>query len=263
MSDSTDQFVPVDLPSKMAPYEEKEFFLRPLLTGEVKRLKPAILNGNAYGILDILAGAMKPLKPDDLTDGDMWFVAAWLRLNTFPRIPLAKDWACPECGHANTYNVSLSSMTLEELPDEYAEPVEFELITGRKLNLRLPRAGDARVIRTYLKKLKGGDPSQDDIDAAEVAIMIRRDGSLEDRIKFVDDELTAEELIDIDTFKSHFSHGLPTLVTDTCKGCGHVNNRVRMTFRVHDIIPLSGTRRRIDDSVQFGKAPESDTDGQD
>lgn len=260
MSDTTEQFVPVDLPSKMAPYEEKEFFVRPLLTGEVKRLKPAILKGEAYAVLDIMKGAMRPHTPDELTDGDIWFVAAWLRLNTFPNIPLIRNWTCPKCRHENQFEVKLAELQLEELPSQYQEPVSYTLSSGRKLALRLPRAGDARKVREYLMKLKNDEPDEALMESAIVAIMIQNGESLEDRIEFVERELTAEELVDIDDFKLHFSHGLPSQVTDTCRGCGHENDRVRMSFRVYDLVPLGGSGRNIDNAIQFGTPPASADD---
>lgn len=254
-----DGFIPIDLPSKFLPYREKELFVRPLKTAEVKRLTPIIRSGKLGGLLDVLAPVVRPVRITDLTLGDFWYVAAWLRLNTFKNSPLHREWTCqePSCRAKNTHEIDLSEHPIAELPAEYREPALLKLPSGMQLPVRYPRIGDSRIAESFVKTVEGKDlVGEEDTALAELALTIMNGKDLPDNIKLLEG-LEPEDVLYLEEFQRDFSHGLESIVKVQCGGCGSFQE-IRIWFHVTDLVPAAGARGRTRDSVCFGESAASE-----
>jgi len=247
----------LDLPSGFSPYDFKELYVRPLTVLEVKKLQP-IINGKATGIslANAISGAAS-MRLDQLTFGDFWFVSAWLRLNTFPNAPFGMKWTCPKCGRANVTNLDLASLDIVELAEEYKEPATVTLPNGEKVPLRLNRVEHQDLVEDFAKALhKTDSPTEEEMFIPSLAITVANGQSLFSNVELLSsDKYTPEDLNIIASFQDTFSHGLPRYTSATCGGeggCDSNVNRLRLDFRIHDIVPVNGYRGYLRDNIQFG-----------
>ena len=77
----------------------------------------------------------------DMLPADVHFLLIKLRIHTFgPEYPVAAR--CPECNKKIETEVNLDDLTIHELPDDFAEPIEIKMHNGDTLGIRLLRDKD-------------------------------------------------------------------------------------------------------------------------
>lgn len=246
----------IDLPSKFIPYAEKELWVRPFNIGEVKKLQPILRGASKLGILDLLKGVIS-IDPKDLLQGDFWFILAWLRINTFRNAPIGLDWVCPSCGNHNTLNYDPLTAEIIELDSNYKEPAKLSLPSGQVIPVRLSRMGDEIKARDYVKTVLNKtdlELTAEDLFIPELAMTICDGQSFDKRIKLLE-SLEPEDLMIVKDFEQVYTCGLKLLTTDKCSEevCGFVNDKIRLVFRVEDLIPEGGYRDYIRNAVRFSE----------
>lgn len=274
-------FTGIKLPSRGIPYRNlSKLEVRPMTVPEVKRARSVIEGTTEVTMAEVLKSVSRPLAPADLTFGDFEYLCLWLRVNTFPHAPYIHSWTCPVCGHENTLVIDPLRIECEELPVEFREPAILRLPnSGLEIPLRLSRVGDNYVIERFLKGLyPGGDWPEDEHWLAELAMTIDNGKKIQDNIEILR-PLHPEDVAVIDEFQTAFNHGFPDTFTDTCAGkieteealaiskrikldrkrgdtCGFENKRIHITFRLSDLVPMSGYAGYIRNAVRFGSSAE-------
>lgn len=144
----------VTLPSRGILYENipDKFTLRMITTSEEK-----YLYGSSNNVFDkVLKNCIvepKNLNLDDLLPADELFLVFQLRIHTYgPEYRVSGT--CPKCGEKHTYTINLDDAECYYLPEDFVEPLEFELpVTKSKLSIRLLRKKDFESVRNKAKKL--------------------------------------------------------------------------------------------------------------
>ena len=260
----------IPLPSEFRPYSFSELRVRPLRVDEVKRLRISLETMDFPAFYSILGKAMS-VSPLTLTHGDFWYVAAWMRINTFPNVPYTVTWDCPSCGQSTSGTFDLDGLEVEELDEEYREPVYLTLPSGKKVQLRLYRVGDELAVRDYLKKvrklknLQGVNTWLEDIAQS----IVDKETTLKERVaQLQDGTYTTDDVAYLDEFQGLYPHGLPDTITMSCNQiredteevCGFENDQIRFRFHVLHILPSRIDRRHLKNAVVFGSESEHVSD---
>lgn len=84
-----------DLPTGFAPYEFKRLYVREFSVAELKLLYQG-MHSRVRPIEHTFRAIQRCISVPvlDLTDGDLEFVMAWLRLHSYPKAPLQVSWTC-------------------------------------------------------------------------------------------------------------------------------------------------------------------------
>jgi hypothetical protein len=254
---SSDPWDSITLPSKFKPYKEDECIIRPLKTGEVRKVEALVAGRSELSIVDIVKDAVK-LDVNKLTLGDFWYILSWLRINTYKNYPFLIEWACPN-SHKNTLNIEFSKLKIGELPDEFEEPIQLKISDTVTLPMRLPRVGDEKIVANYLKKTSiKSAPTPEDEEQASQAIQIDNGRSLYENIELLktieDSPDGPEAIMKIEALNIEFQHGLPRFLEDTCKECEYHADDIHFSFRFTDLAPSRTVSKNIRSSVSFGKA---------
>ena len=225
---------------------------------EVKNLRAALSDGTEVNARK-LALAITPAFSQDisqLTFGDFWVAAAWLRVNSFSNNPLIIVWECPQCQSNNKTQFDFTSIELNELPDDYKEPAAVALpISKDVVQLRLSRLKDETRVLDFLKDyIVGRDPSPGDVWLGDIAATISNK-RLSDAYEYVTD-LEPSDVLHIEQYQDMFHHGLPDRISATCDkkdgGCGYVTERLRFNFLAYDILPGRIPKDNYRETISFG-----------
>lgn len=84
-----------DLPTDFAPYDFDELYIREFTVEDLKLVHMG-MRGRVRPLSHILRAIQLCITEDVevLTDGDLEFIMAWLRLNSYPKGPLLVNWTC-------------------------------------------------------------------------------------------------------------------------------------------------------------------------
>lgn len=82
-----------DLPSGFHYYQEKELYVRPFSLAELSLIHRGRSTDNLRHILRAVDMVIS-MPVQCLLDGDLEFIMAWLRLNSYPDSPLMVNWLC-------------------------------------------------------------------------------------------------------------------------------------------------------------------------
>lgn len=250
------QFVPVDLPTEGRVYPAKTIEVRAFTVEEVKRLQPILKRNDVSKMLTLLNECVRGIDVRDLTTGDLWYLLAYLRVNTFQHTPLLRAWVCPKkaCRATNTMEVVLPELKIVPLPPEFVEPAYLHLdVCDKDVPLRLRRAGSAVKAEEYLATLHNRAPTEDEVVEVELAMTIATTPDFPDLTSKIDflRTLDPEDYLLLQDFQSAYSHGIPNQIPGKCKECGHETNRVHMYFHPGELIPSGASRDRVRNAVHF------------
>ena len=232
----------VKLPSNCQCYPFDKLMARPLKTAEVKNLRALILGDSTMSLASALAPAFSS-NPGQLTHGDFWVAAAWLRANTFQSSPLTVQWECNACNHENKTVVDLENIEVLNLDSEYREPGIMTLpVSGDEIKLRLFRVDDETRVTSYLEGMSpDGKVNPSDRWICELAATIY-DKQIHPAYEYCK-RLDPNDLLFIEQFQSEFAHGFPRTIKGECendvggKRCGFVASHIRFSFRPLDTLP--------------------------
>lgn len=233
----------IKLPSRYIPYAVKEIKVKPLTNADIKVLISAEQEGVTTTVIDVFRRRVEGVTLEELTVGDFWYIMYWVRYNTFIDQPMPVPWVCPEhaCSTKNTSSLTEADLTTIELPEDFAEPFVLPLSGERgELRIRLPRFGDDAAADEYLvKKAKLQDASKGIkrenyyIDAGDKVFAMTaltlehtlnpvtgQPMTLDERFKFVMDELTPNDIYNLGKRMKAFDHGVQNVATFKCEGCG-------------------------------------------
>jgi hypothetical protein len=96
-----------DLPTSFKLYEFKSILARPFTLNELYILSAGT---RVKSVLHVLRAAQMVVSCDinDLTEGDLLYVLAWIRKNSYPESPVNATWVCANTILTDQYNSVLS-----------------------------------------------------------------------------------------------------------------------------------------------------------
>ena len=145
----------VTLPSKGLLYEgiSPEFTLRSMGVAEEKMI---FGSSNANAVQRALRSCIvepKNIDFDEMLSADEHFLLMKWRIHTFgPEYHISGK--CPECGKKAEYDINLDDLFINELKDDFKEPIEITLIDSKdKLEVRLLRNSDIDAVERQAKRM--------------------------------------------------------------------------------------------------------------
>ncbi len=245
--------VKVGLPSRGIPYQEimkgDEVLIRPPSFGEVKFI--AQMNSSSFEehLTTILSRLLLEPKIDPwlLTNGDRSFLHLWVRAQIDPFYYL--QIVCPECSHVDQeYPLSLDSIPLIVLNQDYQGPVELELpVSKKKVVVRLDTGQDEREVQEWEEK------GLDKWASRVSSIIVSAEGkalSFKERYDWLDDPaLPPSDGLFIREFLSWCFHGPDyTSCPLKCRKCGEAGS-FRLPFRPEFYLPTVQYKGIVRDAV--------------
>lgn len=220
----------VNLPSKCLTYPELDpnKILLCQLTGEEERILSEVSTSNFdRKILEVLGNVLKGIEPERLTLGDRLYILVWQAMNCFSDV-LPVTYICLNCENKVEVKTKFSTMEFSYLPDEYVEPVEKQLPSGKKVKLRLLTAGDEANAVDYENKGKDGW-------VYRYASSIVDEQDIVKRMMFYRD-LSIKDTTAIRSFQDQYAHGPDMRVQAVCPRCGQ-EEIVSIPFRIEFLFP--------------------------
>ncbi len=129
-----------DLPSGFFIYPEvKPIYIRPFSISELSLLHRGRATANISHILRAM-DLVVSCDIYDLTDGDIEFIAAWLRLNSYPETPLLVTWTCNKTNVVHKHDKSfytgvvttVLNMKLKGLEHEVCDTENKEIVRNNR-----------------------------------------------------------------------------------------------------------------------------------
>lgn len=146
-----------ELPSRGFLYEEieGEVTLRNMKAKEEK-----MLLGSTKGAIDRVIGSCV-IEPENLSLGkllipDKYFLLMKLRILSYGSIyHNTKRCPNPACGEKNDFKIDLDEMIINEMDEDFIEPIEFELpMSNDVVGIKILRDKDNKKVQKKAKRLK-------------------------------------------------------------------------------------------------------------
>lgn len=223
----------VTLPSNGKIYPIKDVTLQNMTISEEKFLYGS---SSESAIDSILNNCIVDRKFDvgDLIVPDKHFLLVQLRVLTYGEdYPVDLDCQNPKCGKKFTHNIKLSSLEIDELPDNFKEPFTCKLpVNGDELELHIPRS---REVKRY-EELAERKSDKFELNIDEVSYIfntmlgidrVNGDDMVEDELYSYISELHAKDSSYIKHIFSKIKVGYNVRLSAKCPYCGKLT-----TFRL-------------------------------
>jgi len=225
-----DNYVPIRLPSKCLPYEgvnpddvkirayqgRDEIFLAEITPINIEQK-----------FLQVLNNVLRGIDPQKLTLGDRLYIIVWECINSYTEIVRVKD-ICSYCFKEAEFSVDLRELEVIELPDNYKQPYEVKLPSGKVVHLRLLTVKDEIEAQNFER---GNDSSF----LYKLARSIVDDRNVLERMRDLEN-MSAKDITVIRAFHEKFYHGPEMKAKVKCPNCGE-EDEISVPFRLDFIFP--------------------------
>jgi len=241
-------YVNISLPSNFHFYDFKTLSIRPLKAKEILKIYKASRTNSFL----MLVQAIAPCIDKDimkLTIGDFWSVMYWLKLNSFTKSPIQVTWECRDEKHIEQVNAgTLEPKSLNNHDIINKTLIEEVQLDTDKLDAALLSLGV--ISRFKLNPSTIGDTCEA-VDLMDAKVIEENDDfftkyaahlhpdhgiKLKDRYDKALDELTPDDMIDIDVYADLIKHGINEQVKVKCKECGALRE-VAISLNALDFLP--------------------------
>jgi len=225
-----DNYVPIKLPSKCLTYEEvnlSDVKIRAYQGRDEVFLAEITPVNIEQKFLQVLNNIFKGVDPEQLTLGDRLYIIVWECINSYTELVKVKT-LCSHCLREVEVSVDLRELKVIELPDDYKQPYEVELPSGKVINLRLLTIKDEIEIQNFEK-------NNDSSFLYRLARSIVSDKNVIQRMIELEG-MSAKDIMVIRAFHEKFYHGPDMNTTFKCPLCGE-EDEVVVPFRLDFIFP--------------------------
>lgn len=164
------------------------------------------------------------VSPGDILVCDELYILAWLREQTFTKVPLIVDYACDRCNHYHTDKVvTLSDLIIFNIPEHITDPISCKLpVSGDEVKIRLMRRKDKMRIINHIREndsLRVLGP--DDTKIYELASVLYGMG-MTDAVEYLEN-LDPHDFAVINNFHSKLNFGFTQTAFMKCEKeeCGY------------------------------------------
>lgn len=226
------------LPTGFAPYPFKQLLIRQFVVAELQLLHHA-MHSKDRPYFHIIRAVQLATSVDVslLTDGDFEYLMAWLRMHSFPQVPLQVSWKCQQyiwaheednhigdpdmdpntaalkgykreaCAHANVEIVKNAQPMVHEL-NEWKREIPYA-------DIDFPRVNTLSDFNDYVEETKWM------LHMAEVARWVKSGKTFAAKLAYLyaqpDNELY-ERILKV---RDRYHHGITEKMTLNCKMCNH------------------------------------------
>jgi hypothetical protein len=246
-----------DLPSGFIPYSEKELWIRPFALTELSLIHQGRSTNSIHPILRAIDFVIS-MNVFDLTDGDLEFIMAWLRLKSYPDTPITVNWLCNKrnlvqsdgsfyetkepssipkhkykelglhietCDTENNELVYNAETTIHHLDDEFKQLPQLDSFIN-EIQIDWPRVN---TLDSYLSLIK----EQPDLsELAETARWIQQGNTLQDKLDILLAQSSLDLWLHIQTLIKTYELGCSETVTLRCRTC---DNTLIHTARINKL----------------------------
>ena len=230
------EFLPINLPSKCKPYEGVEpadIRVRPYKGKDeifLAEINPINLEQK---FVEVLKNVVSGIDPEKLTLGDRLYIIIWEYINSYSEVTQVKTM-CSHCLRSIEVGVDLRILNSIELPDDFKQPFEKTLPSGKKVLLRLFNIKDEICSIEYEENLDNGY-------AYRLARTIVADGDILDRVTEVE-AMSSKDTASIRAFHEEHYHGPEMSTKIKCPKCGE-EEEVDIPFDLNFLFPVGEALR--------------------
>lgn len=231
----SNNFLPISLPSQCLTYLEvkpEDIKARAYQGSEeelLSQINPLNLERNYLEVMKRVIQGIDPLK---LTLGDRLYFIVWECINSYTDVIKVKT-VCSNCLQEVEVSVDLKNLGVIKLPDNYKEPYEVTLPSGKQIKLRLLTVADEIEIEKYQQK-------QGKSHLYRYARSIVSDDNIVEKLKLLENSPTIKDVAKVRAFHEKFYHGPDFTYAYKCPRCREEDD-VEVPFRLDFIFPTGET----------------------
>lgn len=194
----------------------------------------------------VLNGVLKSVLNDcpfyeNITTHDRDFLLIWVWANNYEAKKHLTvtceniDELGEVCGHVNNVTVDLTKLDVSNPRENFTGAIEVTLKkTGKPIKIRLNTVRDELETEAFLGSEAGKNQKYDHLmNVASLDLGI--DTSLENKLKWVRDNVSAKEMALVRKFHKSLAYGVKTMLSHKCEKCGGATHYV-LPFQVSDVL---------------------------
>jgi len=162
---------------------------------------------------------------------DRDYALIWLWANNYDPIKKMKV-KCEHCGNVDTHKYDLRKIEVEDIKENFVQPVEIPLKSGTPVGVRMTTVEDELSASEYIKKHP--DESFQYVLIAHT-IIVPKVMKFNDKLAWIRDNMTVKEIGYVKNYHRYFKFGIDTFAEYTCTACGGVT-RDFVPFQTEDIL---------------------------
>jgi len=230
----SNNFIPISLPSQCLTYQgikSEDIKARAYQGSEeelLSQINPLNLEKNYLEVMKRVIQGIDPLK---LTTGDRLYFIVWECINSYTDI-LRVRTVCSSCLQEVEVLVDLKELEVIKLPDNYKEPYEVNLPSGKQIKLRLLTVADEIEVESYQQK-------HGKSYLYRYARSVVSDDNIVEKLKNIEN-MPAKDVAKIRAFHQKFYHGPDFGYVYKCSYCGE-EGEVEVPFRFDFFFPTGKT----------------------
>lgn len=236
-----ENYFSINLPSRCMVYKgvkPEDIKIRAYTGKEEIYLSEITYDNLELKFLSVLKQIITGIDPKDITLGDLQYIITWEYARSYTNI-VKVPTRCSFCMQEIEATVDFGELDVVTLPDDFKQPYEKTLPSGKKVNLRLLTIGDSIAIQEL-----GGKTG--DVALSRCALSLVDGDDVLARME----KLSAGPISDIAAiraFHEEFYHGPNMNAKFVCPKCERTD-RVEVPFRFDFIYP-----RNTGLAIYFGK----------
>jgi len=230
----SENYLPINLPSKCLPYDgidPSNVLIRPYQGADEILLAQITPINLEQKFLCVLKRVIQGIDPSILTIGDRLYVMLWEFINSYTNVVSVRT-TCSYCLKEVAFQVDLSTLDVNYLPDNYKQPYSVTL-SKEKVDLKLLTVNDMIEVEKYAQK---------DVENGllyEYAHSIVDNKSLQDRVSWLS-LLSSRDLGLIRAFQEKFLHRPNMNTKAVCPRCKE-EEEIVVPFRLEFLFPIGKT----------------------
>jgi hypothetical protein len=225
-----ENYVTIELPSKNKVYSgvAGPIQIRTFKGKDEKIIAEITAENFEKRIVTVLKGVLQGIDPIKLTLGDRLFLILWETINSYGK-DFMVSYECPKCWETKDYNVDLSKIEIQNLPDDFVEPFEVQLPVSKTIaKLRLLRVEDLLKIDELTKAKKN-------VWLYRYALTLVNDQNVWDNMEYLENMDSADIKV-IRAFQDKHIHGPKLEAPFECQNCG-ATGIMPVPFRLEMLLP--------------------------
>lgn len=156
---------------------------------------------------------------EQMTIPDRDFVLVWLWANNYTKVKQV-NVTCPNCGHEEINKVDLTELPSKPLSEKLVHNLEIPIKkTGNKIKVRLNTVGDEIACEKF--QMSNKEYTYDylmRVASIDIGVPLK----LQDKVKWVKENVSAKEMGYVRQYHQYFSYGLKSTIEHKCTQCGEV-----------------------------------------
>ena len=230
----SESFLSIHLPSKCIPYEginPDDVTIRAYQGRDAVYLAEITPINLSQKFLAVLDNVVKGVDPKQLTLGDRLYIMIWECAKSYTDV-IKVSTTCTHCLKGISVDVNLGKLNVITLPDDFKQPYEVTLPSGKVVNLRLSTVADVIETEKFEEKNEDGflfRQARSIVDDRDVLVRL-------EELRNMD----ARDVATIEAFHEKFYHGPDLAVSFKCPECER-EDELDVPFRLDFFFPHGRT----------------------